>query len=587
MAAVRSPTPLNDAVKAARAALVPTAIFSLFINLLALVSPLYMLQVYDRVLGSRNEWTLVFLTVIAVFLYLVYGSLEALRARVLIRGGARFENMLRSPLFEASFMATLGRRSGAGDAQAFRDADAVREFVTGAAILAFFDMPWVPLFVAAAFLLNPIFGWLAIGTGILTFMIAVANEYLTRRSLSRATQSSISAHADVAATLRNSEVMRAMGMAPGLKERWGQRRDEQIAWQAVASDRGSALTASMKSFRQITQVFILGLGGYLCIQGDLSAGGIVAASIIVGRALAPIEIAVSQWRNFQNSRGAWSRLQDLFRANPQDVRRMELPAPQGTIMFEQVFAAPPGARAPVLRGISFQLEKGKTLAIIGPSAAGKSSLIRVLLGVWPAVAGTVRLDGFAVNQFDPNELGPYVGYLPQDVELFSGTVAQNIARFREADHAGIICAARLAGVHEMVQQMPNGYNTEIGDSGQSLSGGQRQRIGLARALFGNPSVVVLDEPNANLDAAGDTALTEAVRHLKAGGTTVVFVTHKTNMLQLADQVLLMDQGTVRLYGERDEVMAQIFSGPKVAPTSPHPHVAAVPTPTVQAPAAAS
>src|SRR6266850_1130737 len=515
MAAVRSPTPLNDAVKAARAALVPTAIFSLFINLLALVSPLYMLQVYDRVLGSRNEWTLVFLTVIAVFLYLVYGSLEALRARVLIRGGARFENMLRSPLFEASFMATLGRRSGAGDAQAFRDADA-----------------------------------------------------------------------DVAATLRNSEVMRAMGMAPGLKERWGQRRDEQIAWQAVASDRGSALTASMKSFRQITQVFILGLGGYLCIQGDLSAGGIVAASIIVGRALAPIEIAVSQWRNFQNSRGAWSRLQDLFRANPQDVRRMELPAPQGTIMFEQGFAAPPGDRAPVLRGISFQLEKGKTLAIIGPSAAGKSSLVRVLLGVWPAVAGTVRLDGFAVNQFDPNELGPYVGYLPQDVELFSGTVAQNIARFREADHAGIICAARLAGVHEMVQQMPNGYNTEIGDSGQSLSGGQRQRIGLARALFGNPSVVVLDEPNANLDAAGDTALTEAVRHLKAGGTTVVFVTHKSNMLQLADQVLLMDQGTVRLYGERDEVMAH-FSGPKVVPTSPHPHVAAVPTPTVQAPAAAS
>jgi ATP-binding cassette, subfamily C, type I secretion system permease/ATPase len=584
MAAVRNPTPLNDAVKAARAALVPAAVFSLFINLLALVSPLYMLQVYDRVLGSRNEWTLVFLTVIAVFLYLVYGSLEVLRARVLVRGGARFENMLRSPLFEASFMATLGRRSGAGDAQAFRDADVVREFLTGVAVLAFFDIPWVPLFVAAAFLLHPIFGWLALTTGIVTFLVAVANEYSTKRSLSRATQSAISAHADVAATLRNSEVMRAMGMAPGLKERWGQRRDEQIVWQAVASDRGSNLTASMKSFRQITQVLILGIGGYLCLQGELSAGGIVAASIIVGRALAPIELAVSQWKNFQNSRGAWSRLQDLFRANPQDQQRMALPPPRGSITFEQVLAAPPGSRAPVLRGVSFQLEKGKTLSIIGPSAAGKSSLIRVLLGVWPVATGTVRLDGFAVNQFDPNELGPYIGYLPQDVELFSGTVAQNIGRFREADHAGIIRAARLAGVHEMVQQMPNGYNTEIGDGGQSLSGGQRQRIGLARALFGNPSVVVLDEPNANLDSAGEAALIEAIRQLKADGTTVVFVTHKTNMLQLADKILLIDQGVVRLYGERDEVMAQIFSRPKVVSASP-PHIAAVPT--AQTPAAAS
>src|SRR5262249_35710048 len=260
---------------------------------------------------------------------------------------------------------------GAWAVEAFRDADVVREFLTGVAILAFFDMPWVPLFVAASFLLHPIFGWLAIVTGILTFMIAVANEYSTKRSLTRATHSSISAHADVAATLRNSEVMRAMGMAPGLKERWGQRRDEHIAWQAVASDRGSYLVASMKSFRQITQVLILGLGGYLCIYGELSGGGIVAASIIVGRALAPIELAVSQWRNFQTSRGAWSRLQDLFRANPQDVKRMELPPPRGTITFEQVLAAPPGGRTAVLTGISFQLVKGKTLAIIGPSAAGK------------------------------------------------------------------------------------------------------------------------------------------------------------------------------------------------------------------------
>ena len=299
MATARSLTSLNHAVMAARSALIPAGIFSLFINALALVSPIYMLQVYDRVLGSRNTYTLLFLTLIAFFLYLVYGALEALRSRVLIRGGARFENVLRGPLFDSTFAATLGRKSGAGESQPFRDADTVREFLTGTAILAFFDMPWVPLFMAAAFLLHPIFGWLAIGSGVIVFVIAVANEYWTKTSLNRATQASMAAHADASATLRNAEVMRAMGMAPGLKDRWGERRDDQIAWQAVASDRGSALMAGMKTFRQIVQVLILGLGGYLCIEGELSAGGIVAASIIVGRALAPIELAVSQWKIFR------------------------------------------------------------------------------------------------------------------------------------------------------------------------------------------------------------------------------------------------------------------------------------------------
>jgi ATP-binding cassette subfamily C protein RsaD len=559
-------TPLNHAVTAVRSALVPAGVFSLFINALALVSPIYMLQVYDRVLASRNYSTLLFLTLIAIFLFLVYGALEALRSRVLIRGGARFENVLRAPLFEAAFAATLGRKGGSGESQPFRDADTVREFLTGSAIFAFFDMPWVPLFIAASFLLHPIFGWLAIGAGVIVFVIAVANEYWTRTSLNRATQASMSAHADVSATLRNAEVMRAMGMAPGLQDRWGARRDDQIAWQAVASGRGSSLMAGMRTFRQIVQLFILGLGGYLCIEGELSAGGIVAASIIVGRALAPIEGAVAQWKNFQNSRGAWKRLQELFRSNVQGQQRMPLPPPQGKLKFEQVVAVPPGSRTAVLRGISFDLEKGKTLAIIGPSAAGKSSLIRVLLGVWPA--------------FDPNNLGPYVGYLPQDVELFAGSVAQNIARFRQADHADVIRAAKLAGVHDMVQQMPDGYDTEIGDGGQSLSGGQRQRIGLARALFGHPTIVVLDEPNANLDSPGEIALIEAIRQLKAAGTTVAFVTHKTSMLTLADKVLVMDQGAIRLYGEREEVMAKIFGGPKVVPT-PQPYA----TIGAQAPAA--
>jgi len=571
MAVQRPLTPLNHAVSAARSALIPAGIFSLFINMLALVSPLYMLQVYDRVLSSRNLMTLLFLTIIAVFLYLVYGSLEGLRSRVLVRGGARFENVLRTPLFETTFAAMLGRKSGTVEAQPFRDADMVREFVTGSAMLAFFDLPWVPLFIAASFLLHPIFGWLAIGSGILTLIFTIINEYSTKKLLHRATQASISAHADVSATLRNSEVMRAMGMTPGLKDRWAERRDEQIVWQAVASDRGSALMAGLKSFRQIVQVLILGVGGYLVLEGELSAGGIVAASIIVGRALAPIELAVSQWKVFQGARGAWGRLQDLFRQIPQNQLRMPLPAPKGDIRVEQIVAAAPGERTPILRGVSFQIEKGDALAVIGPSAAGKSSLIRVLLGVWPAHAGTVRFDGFEVNHWNPNDLGPHIGYLPQDVELFAGTVAQNIARFREAEHGDVISAAELAGVHEMVQHMPNGYDTQIGEGGHALSGGQRQRVGPARALFGKPAIVVLDEPNANLDSTGESALVAAIRYLKQAGSTVIFVTHKTNMLTLADKVLLMEQGAVRLYGERDEVLAKIFGGPKVVPSQPQPH----------------
>jgi PrtD family type I secretion system ABC transporter len=571
MAVQRPLTPLNHAVSAARSALIPAGIFSLFINMLALVSPLYMLQVYDRVLSSRNLMTLLFLTIIAVFLYLVYGSLEGLRSRVLVRGGARFENVLRTPLFETTFAAMLGRKSGTVEAQPFRDADMVREFVTGSAMLAFFDLPWVPLFIASSFLLHPIFGWLAIGSGILTLIFTIINEYSTTQLLHRATQASISAHADVSATLRNSEVMRAMGMTPGLKDRWAERRDEQIVWQAVASDRGSALMAGLKSFRQIVQVLILGVGGYLVLEGELSAGGIVAASIIVGRALAPIELAVSQWKVFQGARGAWGRLQDLFRQIPQNQLRMPLPAPKGDIRVEQIVAAAPGERTPILRGVSFQIEKGDALAVIGPSAAGKSSLIRVLLGVWPAHAGTVRFDGFEVNHWNPNDLGPHIGYLPQDVELFAGTVAQNIARFREAEHGDVISAAELAGVHEMVQHMPNGYDTQIGEGGHALSGGQRQRVGLARALFGKPAIVVLDEPNANLDSTGESALVAAIRYRKQAGSTVIFVTHKTNMLTLADKVLLMEQGAVRLYGERDEVLAKIFGGPKVVPSQPQPH----------------
>lgn len=568
MAAVSTATPLNQAMKTVRPAIIPAAIFSLFINVLALVSPLYMLQVYDRVLASRNEWTLLFLTLIAVFLFLVYGILESLRSRVLIRGGARFENFLRGPLYTGALNATLGRKVSSSDSQPFRDADTIREFYTGTAILTFFDAPWVPVFIFAAFLLHPWFGWLSIGAGLITLVIALINEFTTKSGLNRATRAAMAAHSDAAASLRNAEVTRAMGLAPGLQRRWAKGRDDQIYWQSVTSDRASALVASTKSFRQIVQVIILGTGGYLCLIGDLSAGGIIAASILVGRALAPIDGAVGQWKSVVNVRSAYARLQDLFHAPGANTQRMSLPPPKGALSVENVIAAAPGGRQPILRGVSFKLEKGKTLAVIGPSAAGKSSLIRVMLGVWPVASGVVRLDGFDITHWDPDELGPHIGYLPQDVELFGGTIAQNISRFGVEDEAEIIRAAQLAGVHEMIQQMPDGYDTQIGEAGQALSGGQRQRIGLARALFGGPALVVLDEPNANLDSSGDSALLEAIRVLKQRGTTVVFVTHKTNMLALVDKVLVLDQGAVRLFGDRDEVLSKIFGGPKIVSSDP-------------------
>lgn len=572
-------TPLDNAIKAIRPAIVPAAVFSFFINLLALVSPLYMLQVYDRVLGSRNYGTLLFLTLIAIFLFVVYGILESLRSRVLIRGGVRFENELRSPLFGSALTAVLRSKAGTSEAQPFRDADTVREFLTGQAILAFFDAPWVPLFIFACFLLHPLFGWLAIAAGLITFALAIINELTTKTGLSRANAAAMSAHKDAAATLQNAEVMQAMGMSPALQSRWAERRDDQLFWQALASGRAGVLFASTKSFRQTVQVLILGSGAYLALKGELSAGGIIAASILIGRALAPIELAVGQWRSVNGARGAWTRLQQLFQSVASEVQRMSLPPPQGALSLEQVYAAPPGIRKAFLKGISFELEKGKTLGVIGPSAAGKSTLVRVVLGVWPLASGTVRLDGFDVSHWDADELGPHIGYLPQDVELFAGTIAQNIARFRATDHEEIIRAARLAGVHEMVQQMPDGYDTQISEGGGTLSGGQRQRIGLARALFGSPALIVLDEPNANLDSVGESALIEAIRSLKQQRTTVIFVTHKTNMLSLADKVLVIDQGAVRLFGERDEVLAKIFGGPKVvASTAPHTSPLAAPAP---------
>jgi ATP-binding cassette subfamily C protein RsaD len=558
------PTILDQAVLVARPAVITAMVFSFFINILALVSPLYMLQVYDRVLSSRNVSTLVVLTLICVFLFLVYGLLEALRTQVLVRGGLKFDGVARDPIFKAVLDSTLSRRGAGG--QAFRDMDAVREFMTGG-LIAFCDAPWTPVFIIVSWILHPFFGILAIISCIIIFGLAVMNDGATKNPIQMATMASIAAQNDASSTLRNAEVMKAMGMWGGLQQRWRGRRDEQVAWQAAASDAGGAVMSGIKVFRNIVQTLILGGGAYLAIHGKISPGSMIAGSILVGRALAPIEGAVGQWKSLLGARGSWDRLQTMLRETPDTSDHMQLPEPRGVLSAEAASIMPPGAQAPTMRQASFRIEAGASIALVGPSAAGKSSLLRGIVGVWPCAAGVIRLDGYDIKQWDPEKLGRHIGYLPQDIELFGGTVAQNIARFTEFEAQDVIDAATLAGVHEMIQGLPQGYDTVIGEGGASLSGGQRQRLALARAVYKMPALLVLDEPNASLDQVGELALMEAMNRLKAAKRTVIFATHKVNLLAQADYIMVINQGVIADFGERDLMLAKLTGA---APQQPAP-----------------
>jgi ATP-binding cassette subfamily C protein RsaD len=563
------PTILDRAVEVMKPAVITAMVFSFFINILALVSPLYMLQVYDRVLSSRNVATLVVLTLLCVFLFMVYGLLEALRTQVLVRGGLKFDNAARDPIFRAVLDSTLTRKGLGG--QAFRDMDQVREFMTGG-LIAFCDAPWTPVFIIVSFILHWYFGVLAVISCFIIFGLAVMNDRSTKNPVQMATVASIAAQNDANSTLRNAEVMKAMGLWGGLLARWRVRRDEQVAWQAAASDAGGAVMSGIKVFRQVVQTLILGGGAYLAIQGKISAGSMIAGSILVGRALAPIEGAVGQWKNLLGARGSWDRLQGMLREAKSDEDHMPLPDPRGVLSAEAASIVPPGAQQPTMRQASFRIEAGTSVAIVGPSAAGKSSLLRGIVGVWPCAAGVIRLDGYDIKQWDPEKLGRHIGYLPQDIELFQGTVAQNIARFTEYESQEVIDAATLAGVHDMIQGLPMGYDTPIGEGGASLSGGQRQRLALARSVFRMPALLVLDEPNASLDQTGEIALMEAMNQLKAAKRTVIFATHKLNILGQADFIMVINQGVVADFGPRDAMLAKLTGAapPQTPPSAPAP-----------------
>ncbi|ABC24635.1 type I secretion system permease/ATPase [Rhodospirillum rubrum] len=553
-------TELQEALKKARGGFVSTMAFSFFINLLLFVSPLYMLQVYDRVLTSRSNSTLVVLTLAAVGALIVLGLIEAVRSRILVRTGALIDTELNTRVFSSVFQQAV-RRPAAGYTQALRDLDTLREFLTGSGLIVFCDAPWAPLFIALGFVLHPLLGLVSLFGAIVVFALAIVNNLGTRGLLKDAGTVSMHANNYVSSSLRNAEVLEAMGMMSNIQRRWSERHDAVIGLQAKASDRASAVMAASKSFRMGLQVAILGTGAYLAIHSEISPGTMIAASIIMGRALQPVEMAVGQWKGLVAARGAYERLTDLLANNAAGKDTMTLPRPEGRVSLQQVVIVPPGSSVPALRGVTLDIAPGEVLGVIGPSAAGKSTLARALVGVWPPVQGIVRLDGNDLRHWKSEEIGPHLGYLPQDVELFDGSVAENIARFGDIDPDKVIAAARKAGVHDMVQKLPEGYDTKIGVGGQALSGGQRQRIALARAVYNDPVLVVLDEPNASLDADGEAALMVAIDGMRAAGQTVVVITHKPTLLNAVDTVLVLKGGLVEMKGPRADVLSK-FARPR-------------------------
>ncbi|MEX0431670.1 type I secretion system permease/ATPase [Spiribacter insolitus] len=545
-------------LQSAKSGFVAVGVFSLFINLLMLVQPFYMLQVFDRVLRSRSTETLLFLSLVVLGLFILMGILQFIRSRILVRVGVALDERLGGRLFDAMFRNSLRQRGG-GSPQAIDDLSNVRQFLTGPGILALFDAPWMPVYLGVMFLFNTWLGIYGVACTLIIGALTWANEVFTRAPLAKANEANRNARRFAGDNLRNAEVIHAMGMETAVRDRWLARQARTINGQAFASDRAGVFSNASRVFRFMAQAFAYGIGALLVLQGQMSGGMIIACAILIGRALAPLDQITGAWRQIQQARESYDRLTKLFDGFPEQPRHTSLPAPQGRLQLTNVLAAPPGTRNPVLRGVAFNVEPGEGLGVIGPSAAGKSSLVRVILGIWPLLNGSVRLDGADVDQYNRDEIGPYIGYLPQDIELFEGTVSQNIARFGEADDESIVAAAKLAGAHEMILQLPDGYDTAVGVGGNTLSAGQRQRVGLARALFGTPRLVILDEPNSNLDDAGEQALTGAVQRLKAQGVTVLVVTHRRSILAQMDKLLVLQQGQVAAFGARDEVLSRLQS----------------------------
>ncbi|WP_454722480.1 MULTISPECIES: type I secretion system permease/ATPase [Cupriavidus] len=562
---------IGRALGACRGALRTVGAFSAVVNLLMLAPSLYMLQVYDRVLPARNEMTLLMLTLMTLGLMIFMAALEYLRSLVVIRVGSQIDARLNERIYAAAFEANLGAspgQAGPDAGQALNDLTTLRQFVTGNALFAFFDAPWFPVYLAVIFLFDPWLGLLALAGSAVLVALAWLNERLSQPALAAAGRLAVQSGSVATASLRHAEAIAAMGMLAALRARWFALHAGFLAHQRAASEKAAAVGAATRFARLALQSLMLGLGALLAVEGRITPGMMIAGSILMGRTLAPIETLIAVWKQWSAARLAHGRLAALLDAHPPRPRHMSLPPPAGRLEVEQAGAVAPGGRQAVLAQVSFALAPGDVLGVIGPSAGGKSSLARVLVGAWPLAAGRVRLDGADLHQRNADELGPALGYLPQAVSLFAGTIGENIARFGAVDARRVVEAAELAGVHDMILRLPQGYDTLLGDDGAGLSGGQRQRIGLARALYGDPALVVLDEPNASLDDEGEAALARALQALRARGRTVVVITHRMPLLAATTRLLLLRAGRMHAFGPTPAVLASMQAASQTAPAAP-------------------
>ena len=531
--------------------------FSALVNLLMLVPVIYMMQIFDRVVSSGSYSTLTMLTLLMAFLTFAMGGFEWVRSMILISASNRIEKNLRQRVSDATFKRALLTGGSVSNMQPINDLSSLRQFLTGNGLFAFFDAPWFPIYVFIMFLFHPLFGVGAIFACTVMIALAYVTERTTSKKLQDANTQSTHLNNQISNSLKNSEVISAMGMTEDLRHRQEARFDQVLSLQTEASRSAGILQSLSKTSRLVMQSLMLGLGAFLAISGEISPGMMIGGSLLLGRALAPIDMLVGSWKGFVLARGQYDRLGLLLNQIPKDAETMTLPEPTGKLSVEQLMVVPPGSKNIVVRGVSLELVPGEALGIVGPSASGKSCLARALLGIWPAYSGKVRLDGADIAAWNRTELGPFVGYLPQDIELFDGSISNNIARFGDIDPEKVVEAAKTAGVHDLILRLPQGYDTLIGGSGGILSGGQRQRIGLARAIYGMPKYLVLDEPNSNLDDQGERELVEAIRRIKAGGATVIVITHRTMVLQCVDKILVMRDGAAHSFGPRDQVLAAL------------------------------
>jgi ATP-binding cassette subfamily C protein PrsD len=555
---------LSAALSACRGAFIGTALISGMSNVLMLTGAMFMLEVYDRVLPSRSMPTLVGLIVLAAGLYAALGILDAIRGRILARVGGALDETLSGRVYDTLMRLPLRVGSRSEGNQPLRDLDAIRSYLGSLGPVALFDLPWIPLYLAVCYAFHPLIGYTALGGAVILVALTALTEILMRAPSKAATEAAVARNNLAEASRRNAEALTAMGMLSRMTERWSEANRQYMHSQRLTSDIGGGLGSLSKVLRMMLQSGVLGVGAYLVIIQEASAGIIIAGSILAARALAPVDLTIAHWRGFVAARQSWQRLSRLLAALPAQAAPMLLQKPTQRLVVENVSAAPPGLQKIVVQDVGFKLEAGQGLGIIGPSGSGKSSLVRLLVGVWQPLRGKVRLDGAALDQWSSDSLGEHIGYLPQDVELLSGTVAENIARFEPgADPNAVLAAAQAVGVHDMIVALTGGYGTPVGEHGSALSAGQAQRIALARAVYRNPFLVVLDEPNAHLDAEGDEALTRAILGVRERKGIIVVVAHRPSAIAGVDQVLVMNKGRAQAFGPKDEVLSKVLQKPAV------------------------